>query len=128
MDPHRTDAIPNLTYLSYPRIFSKKYTEVYLYHLIHVAPDFDQVVIARFYNCTRQQDFSVPGLTWSFPQIPNVLAKRLQGNDNVKAVLIPSSGPSNQCSVSVILEYHCVVGPMFADRCDGRTEPPMQSM
>jgi hypothetical protein len=129
-----TDLIPQLPYLSYPRVESPPCTsckelnqfDVYLAHLIHTNPDYDQIVhgYIDLTNCldpsaAQLQLAQSIGATWIVDSRLNTLSSRLQAGDSLLVTLISTlPEDSMQCPLKVLEEIHCVVGPAFADRCD----------
>lgn len=129
-----SSAIPNYTemrYLSYPRSpltqNSTGTLHFYLSHEIHSAPDFDQVIHAAVdlskcvCNSTTQHckhwlaEIQVPGTEWAFPALQNNITSKLMPGDSETAVLY--SGSQVLCTMEVLEQIHCVVGPGFGDTC-----------
>jgi hypothetical protein len=149
-----TDVIPQLTYLSYPRdeAFSDLISvtppvghlllEVYLAHLIHTNPDFDQIVHGTIalhechqshkrssirgdaLNVSVSKEFLLDavkvGGTWSIESRENNVKSRLQGGDAVHATLVHKDGRYNaiKCPIHLMEELHCVTGPAFGPTCE----------
>jgi len=111
-----------LPYLSYPR-HKDDSESVYLVHLLHKKPDFDQVVHAKLQCKEEHRATSNVGATWTVRGRNNVVSSRLMTGDKVVVDLVGAAKPTS-CLAFVVEEIHCVVGPMFGPRCDGKTEPP----
>jgi len=59
-----------------------------------------------------------PGAVWNFPGLPNTLHSRLLAPQVHKAQLLSSPEPTNVwCTLKVLEEIHCVIGPMFYIIC-----------
>lgn len=132
------DSVSALPYLSYPRVEAAPCAscdrlakfDIYLAHLIHTAPDFDQIVHAHV-NLTAcegaTEDLLLAaqevGATWTMDR-SNVLDERLRSGERATATLVPEFRASSSlvCPVEVLEEMHCVVGPAFGPRCDGLPE------
>ena len=126
---------PTQQYFSYPRSVSwnnQPLQHYYMAHSIHAAPDFDQVIHVLVdlssCNCTNSNcdntqediynDLQVGGLSWNFVDIPNTLEDRLMPTGNTWLVGETLSSSTNYiCSVQVLEEIHCMIGPGFAQKC-----------
>eukprot|EP00455_Lapot_gusevi_P044925 TRINITY_DN5689_c0_g4_i3.p1 TRINITY_DN5689_c0_g4~~TRINITY_DN5689_c0_g4_i3.p1 ORF type:complete len:170 (-),score=43.60 TRINITY_DN5689_c0_g4_i3:9-518(-) len=135
-----SDAFPSMPYLSYPRSTQPPSTTTlshfYFSHLIHVEPDFDQVIHGTIdFNTCAAPSISLPasvpaamnkpGATWVVPHLTNDLAHRLAPGHNVNVVLMTNDAATNgtSCMMHVLEEIHCVVGPGFGDNC-----PPLTGL
>ncbi|CAF0790151.1 unnamed protein product [Rotaria sordida] len=103
-------------------------TEIHLYllHQIRVQPDFDTIAHATIdpFNCTTDIEreklvdlLTKNGNEWAFPGLNNELLNRLTVSSGVVRAQLLNDIYSTVCSMSIIEEIQCTLGPDFYDNC-----------
>jgi len=119
---------PHQTYYSYPRspVWNNQPVQhLYMAHFIHDAPDFDQFVHVTLdlTTCTPPADpansawVSTPGQVWTFDRPNTVDFRLLPSLGTLPATTVHADQSQTTCSVTILEEIHCMVGPGFSERC-----------
>lgn len=128
-----SDAFKSLRYLSYPR-GGLESNHFYLAHEIKVQPDFDHIVHVTFDSCANSENVDqmvqkvihIPGISWEFDGVENVLESKLKANQVLTARLVKSVVAEQEherdvrgitCTVTVLESLHCMIGPGFMENC-----------
>ncbi|CAF0888343.1 unnamed protein product [Rotaria sp. Silwood1] len=113
-------------FLSNTIVNNQTVIHLYLLHQIHVQPDFDTIAHAIIdpLDCTtdikREKLLDLltkNGNEWAFPGLDNELSDRLTASSGVVRAQLLGDIYSTVCSMFIIEEIQCTLGPDFYDNC-----------
>eukprot|EP01132_Coremiostelium_polycephalum_P003561 gene3561-4437_t len=119
---------PYQRYYSYPRIPYQSLPPTdggihhfYMAHVIHSAPDFDQIIHVTIDvdSCTGGDSSNIvneiftPSTVWEFTGINNDVDNRISPSTSPSSIKATLQSTGSTCLVQVLEEIHCVLGPNF---------------